>query len=356
MIGFANISSVKIGWEMISTIGGNESLSCRVTLLCTCYTLHRITSTLPPLIRIASTLHQCIALHYITKLISYNAQVCTISTSLVANRSMLDYRTTTLDAQPPKSACIRQAHRALVKRGTSQADGVRGRAKRARLQCEVRLFSSVPLILVLQALLGGYYYQRWPSHTRGGKYLHSVVLDSCRTPQKGQIDPPAPPEVCMRRNVYVLQLTVPSCPSMRLPCLPGRHTRHHPRSHLNHLGVRLPCLPGCHARHHPHSHLGPLPTGLSCLPGRHHPRSHLSHLGMRLPCLPGRHARHHARSHLGPLPAGLLHPPSHLLVEIIVSLAQHLTSMPSRVLLSILSIRMLWHSSISFVQPRWMIP
>ena len=96
--------------------------------------------------------------HYTTKLVSYNAQVCTISTSLVANHSMLDYRTTTLDAQLPKSARIRQAHRALVKHGTSQADGVRGRAKRARLQREVGLFSFVPLILVLQALLDGYYY------------------------------------------------------------------------------------------------------------------------------------------------------------------------------------------------------
>jgi len=78
MISFANISSVKIRWEMISTIGGNESLSCRVTLLHTCYTSHRITSTLPHLIWIASTLHQCITLHHIIHCITLQSLSCTM--------------------------------------------------------------------------------------------------------------------------------------------------------------------------------------------------------------------------------------------------------------------------------------
>ena len=158
-------------------------MSCYITSYLLYIASHYIDSAPFDLNRKYSTSMHHIAshhpLHYITKLILYNAQVCTISTSLVANCSMLDYRTTTLDAQLPKSTRIHQAHCTLVKHGTSQADGVRGRAKWVCLQHEVRLFSSVPLILILQVLLGGYYYQRWPSHTCGGKYLHSVVLDSC---------------------------------------------------------------------------------------------------------------------------------------------------------------------------------
>ncbi|KAL4066231.1 hypothetical protein V8B97DRAFT_1981343 [Scleroderma yunnanense] len=50
--------------------------------------------------------------------------------------------------QLPKSKRALQAHWALVKRGTGEADGARGRGKWACLQCEVHLLYTPPLTLV----------------------------------------------------------------------------------------------------------------------------------------------------------------------------------------------------------------
>ena len=51
-----------------------------------------------------------------------------------------------LDVQLPRFIHVCQAHRALVKPGTAEADGARGRCKWARLQREVGLNICLRLI------------------------------------------------------------------------------------------------------------------------------------------------------------------------------------------------------------------